>query len=89
MQNDGNGTRARAVWNTVGALLASAVALVVDVRPYRSAQAVCGGGLRAARVRGGCGCHRCTLRGAVPAASVDRAEVGGFRREPLPGVTAP
>ena len=29
MQNDGNGTRARAVWNTVGALLASAVALVV------------------------------------------------------------
>ena len=29
MQNDGNGTRARAVWNTVGALLAAAVALVV------------------------------------------------------------
>ena len=28
MQNDGNGTRARAVWNTVGALGAAAVALI-------------------------------------------------------------
>ena len=29
MQNDGNGTMSRAIWNTVGALLAAAVALVV------------------------------------------------------------
>lgn len=29
MQNDGNGTRARAVWNTIGALGAAGVALVV------------------------------------------------------------
>lgn len=28
MENDGNGTRARAVWNTAGALGAAAVALV-------------------------------------------------------------